>query len=44
MNKVSLGMRRIRPGSLRIPFLDDLAVDLILDRRRFRSVKSDGRL
>ena len=37
-------MRRIRPGSLRIPFLDDLAVDLIVNRRGFIGVKSDGRL
>jgi hypothetical protein len=36
-------MRRI-PSLLRVPFLDDLAVDLILNRREFISVKSDGRL
>ena len=43
MNKVSLGMRRIRPGSLRIPFLDDLAVDLIVNRGGLIGMKSDGR-
>jgi len=37
-------MKRIRPRWLRIPFLDDLAVDLIVNRRRFTGVKSDGRL
>ena len=36
-------MRRIRRGSLRIPFLDDLAVDLIVNRRGFIGMKSDGR-
>jgi len=36
-------MRRIRPGLLRIPFLDDLAVDPIVHRHGFISVKFDGR-
>jgi hypothetical protein len=31
-------------GLLRVPFLDDLTVDLIVNRCGFRSVKSDGRL
>jgi hypothetical protein len=37
-------MRRIRPGQLRIPFLDDLAVDFIVNRRGFIGMKPDGRL
>jgi hypothetical protein len=32
-------MRRIRPGLLRIPFLDDLAVDLIVNRRGFIGIR-----
>jgi len=36
-------MRPIRPGLLRIPFLDDFAVDLIVNGRGFIGMKSDGR-
>ena len=34
----------MRPASLRIPFLDDFAVDLIVNPGGFIGMKSDGRL
>jgi hypothetical protein len=34
----------MRPASLRIPFLDDFAVDLIVNRGGPIGVKPDGRL